>query len=263
MSVPELFHHQRRFIGALVIDRASPRAETARTTEIRLLCQGLTLAQGGAERCPALADDGKCSIQDDRKPAMCRAVPLDPLLPDAEQGELLARRASGPEALPSNCLRGGSPDHDTLLTEKGGVVDQAAAQALADRRREVAEDRRWWGNAVLQLLSRELFSGPAGGAAIRPGAFLVVALDPVLAAVSSLSPRCRDRCLEYLDAQLALIFYTLKTRFGLPEGPESLEQAKLRAFARRLSALRRGLLEGGVRVSGADENEAAERWLGV
>ncbi|SAL87296.1 flagellin N-methylase [Caballeronia arvi] len=42
-----------------------------------------------AGRCPALADDGLCSLHSTGKPDQCAAVPLDPLVPDHLQHAVL------------------------------------------------------------------------------------------------------------------------------------------------------------------------------
>jgi hypothetical protein len=102
MSLAELLRHGQRFIGCMAIARIGPQERTLAAADaaafnalaqtlfhrsaafgndwIVLTLRGYEYASLG--RCSALADDGRCTLHETGKPAMCEAVPLDPLLPN-------------------------------------------------------------------------------------------------------------------------------------------------------------------------------------
>lgn len=242
MALPELFRHRDRFIGCLAIGRVPRRlvgerirvgrheavldeadiAAFASMTDTLLYRAGDTfsiMTQGydypSLARCPALADDGRCTIHLHGKPVTCEVVPLDPLVPDALQHLVLAGRNQSASYLGTDCIQEGDRADTPQLITEGEIKDAKERDALARRRHALEREREVWGRAVFQSLRKDLFDSPAALARFPPGGFLTISIVPVLLAVASTSARCRQLCLDYIDSQLALI-------------DRSIEQALLR-----------------------------------
>ncbi len=81
------------------------------------------------------------------------------------------------------------------------MVDTGAVEALAERRRELEQEKLRWGRAVFSELSAELFSKPERVAALPEAGFFVISLAPVLLTVVRASSAAHARVVEYLDAQ--------------------------------------------------------------
>jgi hypothetical protein len=151
------------------------------------------------------------------------------------------------------------------VTRGLAVVDAAAAEALARRRRDLIDEKRWWGDEVFGVLRNELFANPAALARVPVGGFAVLAIAPVLVVLSAVSPRCRQRCLEYLDAQIALI----DDRIGRAVAEKRLADrpgtAQLRAFARANVVLKAALEKASPRARSrtALESRDIETWMGL
>ncbi len=273
MSVAELLYHQHRFIGCLAVRRVpqmqpgdplgSLRANETDCQAHRALADAIfhplpngdhvllaTHAFGAdaPDACPMLGHDMRCMIHDDRKPVACSVVPLDALVPDRLQHAVLAERAAEAVYLGADCIaRGtGAPSLPVLLGTRApslpvvrgaAVIDDSTRAALARHRKSLSEEKARWGNAVFGLLSAELFSNPVALARVPVQGFLVMAIAPVLLVVAASSPGDRRRCLEYIDAQVALIDGKLRAA-GAPRGAAG---AQLQAFARTHRALRTGL----------------------
>ena len=204
----------------------------------------------------------RCSIHDDRKPAACAVVPLDALVPDRLQHRVLAERRAEAAYLGADCIVQGTRPGARPVIRRLAVVDTDAADALTRHRRALADDKRWWGTAVFGILQKDLFAQAAMRARIPVDGFVVLALAPVLVVLASVSARCRGRCVEYVDAQLALIDRTLG-HLGGPPSNETTE-SQLHVFARTHRALRGGLANG-VHPAARPPTEvhAVERWLGI
>jgi Fe-S-cluster containining protein len=291
MTVPELFHHQNRFVGSLAIRRV-PRLRAgqrvgrgasgaplgdADAREIADLADAVlhplgahlddvwigtqALSVAGPDRCPALGSDMRCTVHDDRKPAACAVVPLDALVPDRLQHRVLAERRAEAAYLGADCIVQGTRPGAVPMIRRLAVVDTDAADALARHRRGLVDDKRWWGTAVFGILQKDLFAQAAMRARIPVDGFVVLAIAPVLVVLASVSARCRVRCVEYVDAQLALIDRTL----GLLDGQRSNEtvRSQLHVFARTHRALRGGLANGvHAAARPLTEVHAIERWMG-
>ena len=221
------------------------------------------LSVAGPDRCPALGSDMRCAVHDDRKPAACAVVPLDALVPDRLQHRVLGERRAEAAYFGADCIVPGTRPGVAPTIRRLAVVNAYAADALARHRRGLVDDKRWWGTDVFRILEKDLFSQESARARIPVDGFVVLAIAPVLVVLASVSARCRMRCIEYVDAQLALIDRTL----GLLDGPERMNEAtrrQLHVFARTHGALRAGLANG---VHGAvrppTEVHAIERWLGL
>jgi len=284
LSLPELYHHQQRFIGCLAVrrierppagepsgaDAEDDRAFAALAGElfdpvtgpagaelILLSVQAFDdLARGS---CPALDADRRCSVHLDRKPSHCRAVPLEPLLPDGAQRGVLADRELEAAYLGANCIRRGShPGLLPLVTERR-VVDRDALEALRARRRELAEDRRVWGSKVFGLLRADLFDRPERVARLPQGGYFSMSLAPVLAVVASASPRCRVRTVVFLNAQIELMAETLGDGSKLV----GRSREELESMLRASIALRASLQRGRANDARTPLSPSVEAWLGA
>jgi len=239
LTLPELFHHERRFVGCLALRRvprrrpgealaagdavhplsASDVAHADRLADellhepqrpmgagrvrFALAAQGLDYPSLGA--CPARLVDGRCAVHDDRKPAACRAVPLDPLLPDRLQRVVLLHRNAEAGYLGADCIAPGRRDGHALLTEGGAVVDAVYRGHLAQQRLALAAEKAVWGDDVFALLAPELCADEAQARRVPVDGWLSLSLVPVLALLAARSERCRTRCLRYAASQIALI----------------------------------------------------------
>jgi hypothetical protein len=290
LSLPELFHHQHRFIGCLAIRRVprlqpgqpwslepSARADAADceafdalAAELLLPVQGPTAPEfvlvaaqafddSSKSVCPALGSDQRCSVQFDRKPQNCLAVPLEPLLPDRMQPPLLAQRAREAVFLGAECIaRGPRPGHLPLVSGSR-VVDPVALEALTARRRGLAEDLRFWGSAVFKLLRAELFDHPERVGRLPTDGFFSLSLAPALAVIASASPLCRKRCVSYLNAQIELTAEAL----GADSRASPAAKQELLGLLRASVALRASLQKARAVETPGLEAAAVEAWLGL
>ncbi len=269
MSLPELLHHQRRFVGCLAIRRVSggalagPYSHALPGPAGDLLLATHAFGFSGASRCPALGEDMRCAIHHDRKPAACEGVPLDALAPDHLQHAVLAERRADAAYMGADCLAPGERAGAAVLTRRLAVVDEGARTALARRRHDLADDKRWWGDAVFRMLRPDLVANPAVLGRLPAGGLLFVAIAPVLLTLAGASPRCRARCAEYVDAQLALIASSLRDATGSGLAAPA-ELAQLRAFERTHRALKTALA-GPPRASSPPRADPAaiEAWMGL
>jgi hypothetical protein len=297
MSVPELFHHQHRFIGCLAIRRVPrmrPGDRFGKSTleaiasdsdcsalsaltdsvlhrlsrgpvahDILLVTQAFNV--GPSDPCPALGSDMRCTIHDDRKPATCAVVPLDALLPDRLQSVVLSERQTESVYLGADCIAQGTRPGFTPLTLGRAVVDEDARGALARRRRDLTDEKRWWGEAVFSMLQKDLFANPPALARIPLGGFLTMAIAPVLMVLATVSPRCRQRCIEYIDAQIDLIQNTLRSAVARKRLADYAGTEQLRAFLRTSSALRTGLEKAPAEAWTHAPHDARnlESWMGL
>jgi hypothetical protein len=203
------------------------------TDDVLLATRGFDL--GLSERCPALDDEQRCSLHDLGKPAICRVVPLDALVPDRAQHLLLQGRGSEARYFGSDCIQPGVRPGFDLITRRLSVVDSAASAALADRRRDLALERRTWGDAVFELLQADLFATPAALERLPRDGFMTLSIVPVLmilARHSALPVRCR----QYLAAQARLADRLLERARSAGHG-ELASVQQLTAFARSNAAL--------------------------
>jgi uncharacterized protein len=257
LAVPELFRHERVFIGSLAISKVSGD---------RFAIAARAFGYPSRARCPALAD-GRCTIHGDGKPATCAAVPLDPLVPDRLQHVVLARRAGGPESVGSDCIMPGEREGFGVLTHDAQVMDPAFRDALARRRADLAADERFWGAAVFELLKKDLLSSAAVTAKIPADGFLSLSLAPALLVLAPVSDGCRERCLQYVHAQLALIRGMVEEAVLRRRREDRTTTEQLRVWARAYESLANALaspLPERERTSAGDAwRSEVEAWLGV
>ncbi|HEF4728618.1 YkgJ family cysteine cluster protein [Burkholderia multivorans] len=297
LSLRELFRHRERFVGALTIHRVPKRqiGERWRAGEREhgldaddvaacdALAERLFHRFGGASgdwaaltlqgydypslgRCPALADDGRCSVHAD-KPSICGAVPLDPLLPDRLQARVLAARRDDAVWFGSRCIVDEAQAQHAAahavpsiaLVRATDVVDRAALDACRDA---LAFERAVWRDAAFASLidggqpMREAWSR------LAPGAYLTLPIAPVLLIVASLSAHCRALCLDFIDAQLALIDARIEAALARRRLDDRPATRELRGFAQALERAGQALLATPARSTHTHRDAAAiEAWL--
>jgi len=293
MALPELFRHQHLFVGSLSIRRVKrlqpgelPGTEIVAAEAYAAGCElaARLLHPGGdairprndfwlatqgfdypsLNRCPALQEDGRCSIHLDLKPVTCSVVPLEALVADQLQHLVLSGRGRADEGHGTDCIVSGERAGFAPLTRNSAVVDRDFGRALAQRRDDLAADKKWWGDAVFGMLHRELFADPAAVNRIPFDGFLTIAPAPLLMVLADVSQRCRERCIEYLDAQAALIGEKIRQALVRKKSADRAVTQQLRAFAESGRALGKALREapplGARRLAEADGIEA---WLGL
>jgi len=232
MSVSELFYHESLFIGCLALRKVKQHNAGAILTagnvsyplseeDVQLL-EDLSEAQlfktnsgdgyfvsimtqakdyETLNRCPALNEDQKCSIHDNRKPVVCSMVPFDSSYPDSMQNIVLISRR-----FDENCIAVGQPEgyHPVVVDRK--VVNQQFRENLQKRRNDLSWEKQLWGNVVFQALRKELLYNPAQAATIpSENNALLMSIIPVLQVLAGISERTRNRCLRYVDNQIVLL----------------------------------------------------------
>jgi len=236
MLLPELFHHQSRFIGALGLRRLS-RSRDASTSELSFpLADGSDLAlfthaidYSSLQACPARLANGYCSIHTDRKPLACTVVPLDAWLPDTQQHRVLAARSKdGSEYLGSDCIISGTPSSFTQQTEGSLVVDEQARTVLADHRQALRQERQAWGEAVFTTLINDPAYEPGK---LSANGMVCLPLAPVLLAIARHSPHLQQACRDYLAAQISLINASISQALARKHPADRAFTARLRDFA--------------------------------
>ena len=280
MTLAELFRHPDRFIGCIAIGRVARRRPGERLRVGRheavldeadcaafdaladtvLYHAGDTfsiVAQGfdypSLARCPALADDGRCTIHLHGKPLTCEVVPLDPLVPDSLQHLVLAERSASDVYVGSACIQEGERDDATLLVDRGRIADPHARLALARRRRALEEERTIWTQAVFNALRAELFDSPAARARIPPGGFLTISLVPALLTLAAASAHCRQLCIGYIDSQLALIQRSIAQALARRRLDDRPVTQQLRGFANAYQHAKARLVDAAAIASGDDD----------
>jgi len=256
--MPELLHHQHTFFGCLTIQRiARPSPSGARlrtefeqlaarlwhrlpdgsvsTDDVLLATRAFDL--GLSDRCPALDAQQGCSLQADRKPSICRVVPLDALQPDSAQHLVLASREAEAHYFGSDCVAPGERPGFDLVTRRLSVVDSGASAALTQRRQDLAEERNAWGDRVFQQLCSDLFSSAAALERLPSRGFMTLSIAPVLIALLEQSSLSRARCIGYLDAQARLAERLLRGALEDGQGERGTVR-QLSAFVRTNARLR-------------------------
>jgi hypothetical protein len=296
MSLAELLRHRERFIGCLAIGRQPVRraGERMRAGAVeRMLdaadaqaCDALsqTLFHRSAAfgndwialtlqgydypslaRCPALADNGRCTLHETGKPAMCEAVPLDPLLPDRLQTLVLEGRRESAQWLGADCIRTtAAAGHAVPLVREGDV---AQPEALARFRGALAFERGIWRDAVFASLHEAAADLRGALARLGPGGHLTVSIAPVLMATARVSARCRELCVDYVDSQLALIERSVEAALARRRLDDRAVTQELRGFAQAYARVRAMLASPGWQTDAArpDVPNASqiEAWLGA
>lgn len=286
MTLAELFHHERRFIGSLSVRRvpvlrAGDRIATGHG-EYHVLDDDDALAsQAHADaqlwqadasrhvalhahalsypsaRCPALEPGGLCAIHADRKPAMCHAVPLDPLVPERLQGVVLLRRARGEHYIGADCIRPGKHAGLTPLFDGRQIVDEGYAAAFRRWESDAIIERRVWADAAFAQLRMEL----AGR--VPDAGTLTLSLVPALLVLADVSPGCRERCVRYVESQIALMAREVDAALNRRLAQDKPVTAELRANERAYRALIAHLAARPFAIHGERYTEMVEAYLAV
>ncbi|KWD80544.1 YkgJ family cysteine cluster protein [Burkholderia ubonensis] len=275
LSLRELFRHRDRFVGALAMHRVPRRQvgerwragggddvldaddvaacdaladalfhrmDGGRGAWLALTLQGYDYPSLG--RCPALADDGRCTVHAD-KPAICGAVPLDPLLPDRLQLHVLADRRAQSAWLGANCIRdaaeaidAAAPAQVTPLVVAGRIGNAAA---LAEFRDALVFERAVWRDAVFASLNDGAQDVRHALSRLAPGGYLTVSIVPALLAVARISARCRVLCADFIDRQLALIDTRIEAALARRRPDDRPATRELRGFAQAYERARQAL----------------------
>lgn len=243
MTVEELFHHQDRFIGCLtvrIVERPTAATRIPGTgeplhpddlAEWQDFVDATSFALPGAlpphlriqlgtqgyehpifnNRCPALAPDGRCEIHDDRKPAMCSAVPLEPALPDGLQRVVLKRRMEEAGWMGAACIAEGEAAAGFVpMVEGRRVVQDGDRGALTVLRRQMRAETQRWGRMTFALLSETLTEKVRQGRGLHPHSYVVLPMTAVLEALARCSTADRRRCEHYAERQVELIAQTIR-----------------------------------------------------
>ncbi|MGS0896951.1 flagellin N-methylase [Burkholderia stagnalis] len=296
LSLRELFRHRHRFVGALTIHRVSKRRIGERlragardrvldaddVAAADALAGRLFHRIGGANgewlaltlqgydypslgRCPALADDGRCGVHAG-KPSICGAVPLDPMLPDRWQAHVLAGRRDETAWLGANCILDAEEASASAeivptipLVTAGQVTDRAALDAF---RAALAFERAVWRDAVFASLTGGGQDVRHALARLAPGGYLTVSIVPVLLAVAQISAHCRVLCIDFIDAQLALIGVNVEAALARRRPDDRPATHELRGFAQALERARQALAALPATETGTREDASRiDAWL--
>ena len=255
LFLPELFHHEGRFVGCLGVQRSGSGVE--------LFAHAFGFASEQA--CPALARDGRCSIYDDRRPRICGVVPLDGALPDWEQHAVLAGRRSEAQFWGAECLLAAPAPGFREVTRRLRVVDPEAQAMLAEYRRELANEQRFWVDGVARLLGPELLQHPDRVRALPENGMLVLALTPALALVAETSTRCHERVVRFARTQNQLMMERIALALTRRRTADRADTALLRRLLASNQALLQLLLQRPPtpQARRAELAAAVESWLGV
>lgn len=211
-------------------------SETADRSEwLQLVVLGFD--DGTRAACPALDSADRCSLHAAGKPKACRAVPLDPWRADEAQGAVLELRAKEARSWGADCIGAEAQPLFRPLTRGLRIVDLEAAAAVAERRRELEEEKRRWGSEVFRELAAELREKPESISTLPQAGFFLMSLAPALLVVAR---RSRERVLSYLAAQAGLA----ESMLARAE-PAFAGQRQLRAFNETNARLRRALAAQG------------------
>ncbi len=271
LSLPEIFRFQHVFIGSLAVSRLSTHGDPQRAAlldRIALRAPGprgathLALTPQGygydsEAFCPALAADFRCSLHGAGKPTQCQAVPLDPFAADAEQQAVLRERMNDSIFANAGCLATALPSSRTTLVDDTSIVDVGHAAALERRRAALSLDVMIWGAAVAAHVLRDM------EAALGPSGFVALPLVPALLVVAGFSAACRDRCLDFLQAQSLLIETALQRARALRRADDRPMSRRLQAWNDSYRDLRRILDQPPSAWLPPSIGREREAWLGV
>ncbi|WP_427306857.1 YkgJ family cysteine cluster protein [Cupriavidus sp. H39] len=270
LTLAELFRHQDRFVGALGMRRMQP-AGNAHAADAAALASRLGHALPGGDylmlavqgldypslnRCPALGDDNGCTIHTSR-PSTCALVPLDAWTPDALQSVLLEKRRAGHGYIGADCIAAGPREGYRELVRGGRVTDPAYADALNRRRGNEAQEKAVWGTQLFRWLLPELLAAPGGIAAVPTADTRTLSLVPALALLAGASPRSRERCLDFAEAQLTLIRHNLAGALARRQAADRPVTAELRAMEAALQRFA-GHLRSAAAGASSDPQRAAQ-----
>lgn len=300
MTVSELFHHEHLFVGCLAIRRVPHRhagqrlsagqsshllsatdAAELSTLEARLLLSEPSDAASGSRFqlstqgfdypslgvCPALQPDGRCGIHDDGKPSTCGTVPLDPFWPDRLQHVVLASR-DGPGFVAADCIAPGLRESHAPLVDSFAIVDAGYHGRMTQQRAALDLEKAIWGDAVFALLRPELGTPSAAARRVPLQGYLSLPMTPAVEVLAARSERCKQRCMRYLDAQIALIDAKVDQALRRRSPEDRPMTAELRRYGQACRALgnvlRRDSTAGpAARPAGGPTASDVEAYLGI
>ena len=231
LSVPELFYHETLFVGSLglrrlrthkagdKLDWANQRqvltaedaqlwADTAAaqlfspsTGQYYFALMPMAMDYDSLPGCPALGEDQHCTLQHNRKPKVCAMTPFDTLYPDSLQNMVLLHKG-----FDADCISNGAREGYQIVVQNRRVVDHDYQTALQQRRAELILEKSYWGNDVYTLLESQIFKNNNELARVPiDDGWLTISILPVLMVLAEISRPCAARCLQYVEAQIALI----------------------------------------------------------
>lgn len=278
LTVPELYRHQDRFFGCLALRAtrmpSTVRSNDARPFEARFLHsvpneRGLWAAIAGQafgfssqNRCSALSSDGKCSLHDTGKPLICHVAPFDSLQPDRHQSDVLEERRAEAGFLGADCITRVPATASRAVAAGPRLLDASIAHDLERHRGALELEKRYWGSRVFAFLSGGEHGVPWH--MLPDGNWVEIGVTPALAAIAELSPACRLRTLEYIDAQLVLGETLVRDAVSRKSLLDRDSTQRLRAYLQALTHLH-GTMRSRKPPFQPDAIAAAEveRWLGV
>lgn len=183
-----------------------------------LRTQGHDYASRG--QCPALGEEGRCTLHGADKPTACASVPLDAALPDRLQPIVLQRRAQAAAFGDAGCIATGPRDGHTPWIVDGQLTDGPHRADLEARRAALAAELPLWSDAVFERFGAALQRQP-----IAPGGFLALPLVPVLDVLPG-----RTEARAYAQAQRGLIAREVDAARARRNPADRATTKELRAF---------------------------------
>jgi hypothetical protein len=155
---------------------------------------------------------------------------LDPNLPDRLQDSVLLNRRTAAAYMGASCIKPGAELPYRPLVQHRRVAEAAFHEDLQRRRSELEQEKQRWGRAVAGMLENELNQGSPyqrfGG-----DAYLVLPVAPVLAVLAAEGESMRVQCVQYIDAQLALIGEAVDRALARKRPEDRPGTVQLRNFA--------------------------------
>jgi hypothetical protein len=261
----ELFRFRDVFIGCIAIERvryhaAPPPHAFAVDDANAITVTTLAFDYASTARCPALLDDGLCSLHARGKPDQCIAVPLDPLVTDDLQHAVLAQRSHGAGWIGEQCIKPG--EHEGALLLRGiEIIDADARTAMQRRRQALQIEREIWGTAVFEGLLRECPSPRHALSMLPEQGYRTIAIVPALLQIGCLSRKLAESCITYIDGQTTLIERSVARAIERRRLDDRPTTQTMRNFADALQHARRHLsaMTSGTTTTSAAQH--AEEWL--
>lgn len=265
LSMRELFRFRDVFIGCIAIGRiryyaVPPPHAFAVDDANAITVTTLAFDYASTARCPALMEDGLCSLHARGKPDQCIAVPLDPLVTDDLQHAVLAQRSHGAGWIGEQCIKPG--EHEGALLLRGIEIIDANARAAMQRRRKALQiEREIWSTAVFDGLLRE-FPSPRHALSMLPEqAYRTIAIVPALLAIGCLSRVLAELCITYIDGQTALIERSVARAIERRRLDDRPTTQTMRSFADALRHARRHLSAMAFGTETTSAAQRAEEWF--
>jgi hypothetical protein len=265
LSMSELFRFRDVFIGCIAVGRiryhaVPPPHAFAVDDANAITITTLAFDYASTARCPALMDDGLCSLHVPGKPDQCIAVPLDPLVSDDLQHAVLAQRSHGAGWIGEQCIKPGEYE-GALLLRGIEIVDADAGAAMQRRRQALQIEREIWSTPVFDGLLRD-FSSPRHALSMLPEqGYRTIAIVPALLAIGCLSRVLAELCIAYIDGQTALIERSVARAIERRRLDDRPTTQTMRGFADALQHARRHLSAMTFGTATTSAAQHAEEWF--